>query len=79
MLIPKASAGALVAWLATVVLSAELPNYSGAYDVGIVDIEVPVSQPRAISNLTLKGDGQPALRVRSLSALETVNAHFVAA
>ena len=41
-----------------------LPRYSGPYSVGIVDIEVPVEQPRVFSHITRKK--------RHLLQLETV-------
>ena len=41
-----------------------LPKYSGPYDVGIVDIEVPVEHPRVFSHITRKK--------RHLLQLETV-------
>lgn len=35
-------------------VSQKLPDYSGPYDVGCVDIEVPVSNPRTFTNFTRK-------------------------
>lgn len=45
-------------------LHAKLPAYSGPYNVGCMDIEVPVQDPRTFSNITRKG--------RHLLQLETV-------
>lgn len=46
--------------LFAVTVSESLPPYSGAYDVGLVDIEVPVQNPRNITNTTFTSNGQPA-------------------
>ncbi|KAI9691363.1 MAG: hypothetical protein M1820_009700 [Bogoriella megaspora] len=45
-------------------LNSTLPNYSGPYSVGIMDIEVPAENPRTFSNITRKK--------RHLFQLETV-------
>ena len=39
----------------------KLPHYTGPYNVGYMDIEVPVRQPRPVSNL--KRNGKPVLRL----------------
>lgn len=49
--------------LGTLSLAATLPNYTGQYGVGTVDIEVPVSNPRNITDTTLKSNGQSAFDV----------------
>ncbi|KAK5100772.1 hypothetical protein LTR70_001326 [Exophiala xenobiotica] len=46
--------------------SSNLPRYTGPHDVGAVDIEVPVREPRQIHGAVLKDSGEPAF------ALETV-------
>ncbi|POR37830.1 Platelet-activating factor acetylhydrolase [Tolypocladium paradoxum] len=38
-----------------------LPHYTGPYNVGYIDIEVPAREPRSVSNL--KRDGKPVLRL----------------
>ncbi|PNY29047.1 Platelet-activating factor acetylhydrolase [Tolypocladium capitatum] len=38
-----------------------LPHYTGPYNVGYMDIEVPAREPRPVSNL--KRDGKPVLRL----------------
>lgn len=40
--------------------ASKLPAYSGPYDVGAVDIEVPLEKPRRISETTFKGTDEPA-------------------
>ncbi|PMD44488.1 hypothetical protein L207DRAFT_579428 [Hyaloscypha variabilis F] len=51
---------ALVCLLLPPSLSQSLPSYSGQYGVGLVDIEVPVENPRNITNTTFTSNGQPA-------------------
>lgn len=51
---------ALIPLLLSVSLSITLPSYSGTYGVGLVDIEVPVQNPRNITNTTFTSNGQPA-------------------
>jgi platelet-activating factor acetylhydrolase len=53
-------ASALILLLLPASLSQSLPSYSGAYGVGLVDIEVPVQNPRNITNTTFTSNGQPA-------------------
>ncbi len=43
-------------------LSADLPQYSGPYKVGTIYIEVPATQPRNVTDTTLK-NGDSAFRV----------------
>ena len=51
---------ALISILLPVSLSQSLPSYSGLFGVGLVDIEVPVQNPRNITNTTFTSNGQPA-------------------
>jgi platelet-activating factor acetylhydrolase len=51
---------ALFPLLLPVSISQSLPSYSGPYGVGLVDIEVPVQNPRNITNTTFTSNGQPA-------------------
>lgn len=47
-------------------LSSKLPPYSGKYAVGLVDVEVPVSQPRHISEAVLKETGEVAFNLTTV-------------
>lgn len=48
-------------------LASPLPAYkSGPYDVGAVDIEIPLDPPRRVSNITFKATGKPAFEVESV-------------
>jgi len=47
-------------------LSASLPAYTGTYGVGLVDIEVPVQNPRNITNATFTSNGQPAFFLQTV-------------
>lgn len=47
-------------------LSSKLPPYSGKYAVGLVDIEVPVSQPRHINEAVLKETGEVAFNLTTV-------------
>jgi hypothetical protein len=64
MLVSLATRWTLLVLFVSTSLAVTLPSYSGPFDVGIVDIEVPVSQPRTITNVTLVSNGQPAFQVR---------------
>jgi len=46
--------------------SASLPAYTGTYGVGLVDIEVPVQNPRNITNTTFTSNGQPAFFLQTV-------------
>lgn len=45
------------------VLPASLPAYEGPNGVGIIDVEVPVSNPRNVTDTTLKSNGEAAFQV----------------
>lgn len=47
-------------------LSNSLPSYSGPYDVGTVDIEVPAANPRKFSNVVHKETGDPAFELETV-------------
>ncbi|KAL0935572.1 paf-acetylhydrolase family member [Colletotrichum truncatum] len=46
-------------------LASKLPNYSGRYGVGVIDVEVPVQTPRKTSDLVFK-DGKPAFELETV-------------
>jgi platelet-activating factor acetylhydrolase len=56
----------LIHLLLPVSLSVSLPSYSGTYGVGLVDIEVPVQNPRNITNTTFASNGQPAFFLQTV-------------
>ncbi len=60
MMRPFSFSFALFSLLLPVSISQSLPSYSGPYGVGLVDIEVPVQNPRTITNTTFTSNGQPA-------------------
>ncbi|KUI55560.1 Putative phospholipase A2 [Cytospora mali] len=43
--------------------AANLPGYTGPYDVGALDIEVPLETPRRVSDIRFKADGSYAFEV----------------
>ncbi|KAJ9652503.1 hypothetical protein H2198_008251 [Neophaeococcomyces mojaviensis] len=43
--------------------STRLPQYTGPYNVGAIDIEVPVREPRLIHDAVLKDSGEPAFKL----------------
>ncbi|KAK2000720.1 PAF-acetylhydrolase family member [Colletotrichum falcatum] len=47
-------------------LASKLPRYSGPYEVGAIDVEVPVRTPRNISEHVLAGDGKPAFKLETV-------------
>lgn len=48
-------------------LASNLPSYSGPYDVGAVDVELPIpSGPQRVSNITFKSTSQPAFEVQTV-------------
>lgn len=46
--------------------SSRLPRYTGPYNVGSVDIEVPAQERRLISDAVLKENGEPAFELRTV-------------
>ncbi|KAF2205305.1 hypothetical protein GQ43DRAFT_437122 [Delitschia confertaspora ATCC 74209] len=46
------------------ILQSHLPTYSGPYNVGIMDIEVPVDNPRTFSHISR--EGHPLLRLETV-------------
>jgi platelet-activating factor acetylhydrolase len=47
-------------------LASKLPQYTGTYDVGAIDIEVPLEKPRKISETAFKQTGAPAFEVETV-------------
>lgn len=47
-------------------LTQSLPAYSGTYGVGLIDIEVPVQNPRNITNTTWISNGNPAFFLQTV-------------
>lgn len=43
--------------------ASKLPKYTGPHDVGAIDIEVPVREPREVADTVFKQDGKPAFRL----------------
>lgn len=43
-----------------------LPAYTGSYGVGLIDVEVPVQNPRNITNTTFTNNGQPAFFLQTV-------------
>ncbi|KAI5370393.1 Putative platelet-activating factor acetylhydrolase, alpha/Beta hydrolase [Septoria linicola] len=48
------------------VLSSRLPKYSGKFDVGILDVELPFEQQRNISDAVIKETGETAFRLETV-------------
>lgn len=46
--------------------SSNLPPYTGPYNVGAIDIEVPVRDPRFISDAVYKSSGDPAFKLETV-------------
>lgn len=46
--------------------SSPLPQYTGPFDVGIIDIESPLTQPRETHPASLKGTGQHAFELETV-------------
>lgn len=44
-------------------LASKLPKYTGPHEVGAIDVEVPVQEPRKIVEATFKKDGTPAFEL----------------
>lgn len=47
-------------------LASRLPAYTGPYDVGAVDIEMPLDQPRRVHDIMFRHDGKPAFEVETV-------------
>ncbi|TPX15456.1 uncharacterized protein E0L32_004436 [Thyridium curvatum] len=47
-------------------LSSRLPAYSGRYEVGTLDLEIPLETPVRISDTLLKSSGEPAFEVETV-------------
>ncbi|KAK2046169.1 PAF-acetylhydrolase family member [Colletotrichum somersetense] len=47
-------------------LASKLPKYSGPYEVGAIDVEVPVRTPRKIGEQVLASDGKPAFELETV-------------
>lgn len=47
-------------------LASSLPPYTGPYDVGAVDIEIPLDRPQKVSDVTFKSTGKPAFEVETV-------------
>ncbi|KAK1983913.1 PAF-acetylhydrolase family member [Colletotrichum cereale] len=47
-------------------LASNLPKYSGPYEVGTIDVEVPVRTPRNISDEVLASNGKPAFELETV-------------
>lgn len=43
--------------------ASRLPRYTGPYEVGAVDVEVPVQHPRKVDEATFKTNGKPAFEL----------------
>jgi platelet-activating factor acetylhydrolase len=43
----------------------DLPPYSGYYDVGIIDLEMPLEQPLQFSTTTITKTGEPAFQIET--------------
>ena len=55
--------------------SSSLPPYTGPYDVGTIDVEVPCT-PRKTSDATFKATGLPAFQVCQGHAYASLLSHF---
>ncbi|GJD03151.1 PAF-acetylhydrolase family member [Colletotrichum higginsianum] len=47
-------------------LASKLPRYTGPYDVGAIDVEVPVRTPRTTSDAVFKSSGKPAFELQTV-------------
>lgn len=47
-------------------LASRLPAYTGPYDVGAVDLELPLDPPQRVSDATFLRDGNPAFEVKTV-------------
>ncbi|KAL1603846.1 hypothetical protein SLS60_005438 [Paraconiothyrium brasiliense] len=43
--------------------ASKLPQYTGPHDVGTIDLEVPVQDPRQVIDAVFKADGKPAFQL----------------
>lgn len=46
--------------------ASKLPGYTGPYDVGALDVEVPLETPRRVSDIKFKADGSDAFEVETV-------------
>lgn len=46
--------------------ASKLPKYTGPHDVGAIDVEVPVQEPRKIADTVFKSDGRPAFELNTV-------------
>src|SRR5690349_21259791 len=46
--------------------SSNLPHYTGPHDVGAIDIEVPVREPRKIHDAVFRDSGKPAFQLETV-------------
>ncbi|KAL7793712.1 platelet-activating factor acetylhydrolase, isoform II domain-containing protein [Trichoderma ceciliae] len=61
ILLVVVSAYALLCFVRGVpLLASPLPAYTGRYDVGAIDVEMPLEKPRLISDTVFKSNGEPA-------------------
>ncbi|RFU75098.1 hypothetical protein TARUN_7142 [Trichoderma arundinaceum] len=66
ILLVVVSAYALLCFVRGVpLLASPLPGYTGRYDVGAIDIEIPLEKPRLISETVFKSNGEPAFEHRT--------------
>ena len=56
----------ILALVFAIARAASLPAYSGTYGVGLIDIEVPVQNPRNITSTTFTSNGQPAFFLQTV-------------
>lgn len=47
-------------------LASKLPKHTGPYEVGTIDIEAPLDEPRLISNTTYSDGGEPAFKLETV-------------
>ena len=44
----------------------DLPSYSGYYDVGTIDLEIPLDQPLQFSSTTITKTNEPAFQIDTI-------------
>ena len=47
-------------------LASKLPSYSGEYEVGAIDVEIPLREPRMVSDTVFRDTGKPAFQVETV-------------
>jgi platelet-activating factor acetylhydrolase len=47
-------------------LASKLPSYSGEYEVGAIDLEIPLKEPRIVSETVFGHTGKPAFHVETV-------------